>query len=182
VTTAALTIDLTATAAATTCAATYEQIPAIQVQVSVRADGKSVDPAAVVVSCPDGSAGRVVLPARESGQAELPQPLTFADKAVCTVSLSDDTTRPRTASLVVQPAPGNAPLSLPATVSLDKTGTSYELAVTLTYDTSAGQAERKGHTFASFSILPVALIGSGLVGIGAVLLLVLVVRRRMGLD
>ena len=37
-------------------------------------------------------------------------------------------------------------------------------------------------TIDSFGFLPVALIGSGLIGIGAAVLLVLVARRRMGLD
>ena len=34
----------------------------------------------------------------------------------------------------------------------------------------------------SFALLPVALIGAGLIGIGAAVLLVMVARRRLGLE
>jgi len=55
------------------------------------------------------------------------------------------------------------------------------LTVALTYGAGIGE-RRKAGTIDSFGFLPVALIGSGLIGIGAAVLLVLVARRRMGLD
>jgi hypothetical protein len=165
-----------------TCTATYQQVPAIRLRLVVQADGPPPDAAAVEVSCPDGSAGRVVLAAHDSGPAELPQPLTFGDKSPCTVSLAGDAAAPRAASLVVQPAPGNAPLSLPATVALEQPGTEYELQVTLVYGVGGVSDRQHNGGLRAATFLPVALIGSGLIGIGAVLLLVLVVRRRMGLD
>jgi hypothetical protein len=88
-----------------------------------------------------------------------------------------------TASLTVEPAPGNAPLPLPATVAFDQPGTEYRLTAALAYDEggAADGAQRAG-ALDAFKLLPVALIGSGLIGVGVVLLLVLAARRRMGLD
>jgi hypothetical protein len=181
---ASLRVEVNASTAAVECTATYQQQPAIRVRVALRAEGPGQNSDAVIeVSCGDGSAGRAVLAGDESGPSELPTPLSFAEKTPCTVSLPDGADRPKAATLLVEPAPGNALLPLPATVALDQPGTEYQLTVTFVYE---GEADDRPTTAAgvlsSFSVLPFALIGSGLVGIGAAILLVMVARRRMGME
>jgi F0F1-type ATP synthase assembly protein I len=53
--------------------------------------------------------------------------------------------------------------------------------VALTYGAGIGERRKAGHD-RLVRLPPVALIGSGLIGIGAAVLLVLVAARRMGLD
>jgi hypothetical protein len=95
--------------------------------------------------------------------------------------------------MVNEAAAGNAPLALPATVavrppdaesSADPAAGDIRLAVTLGYTAMGGRGGNKDKSSAieSFTLLPVALIGAGLIGIGAAVLLVMVARRRLGLD
>jgi hypothetical protein len=99
------------------------------------------------------------------------------------VSLAETADRPRNASVLVESAPGNAPLAVPATVALGTPGSDVRLAVVLSYDgPPVGEVSRGTKALNSFSVMPLVLIGSGLVGIGAATLLVVVARRRMGMD
>jgi hypothetical protein len=94
--------------------------------------------------------------------------------------------------MVNESAAGNAPLPLPATVAIkppdagssaDPTASDIRLAVTLGYTSFGGTANKqKSGMMDSFAMLPAALIGAGLIGIGAAVLLVMVARHRMGLD
>ena len=184
-------VDLTAQAAAVECTATYAAVKAAQLRLRLQVDSGAPRPEAVAldVTCVDGSAGRVVIGGGLEGPADLPRPLVFAADTNCTVALGEGTERPVNASLVNESAAGNAPLPLPATVAVTVAGSDasasgpadLRLTVALTYGAGIGE-RRKAGTIDSFGFLPVALIGSGLIGIGAAVLLVLVARRRMGLD
>jgi hypothetical protein len=180
-------VDLATASSTVECTATYQMIPATRLYLAVRADGGARGAAVVNIACADGSTGRIVLPPDVDGALDLPEPLTFAEKTNCTVSLDEASERPLAASLVVETGPGNAPLALPATVALDQSaegqrGAEVRLAATLTYNSADGPDDGDGGALESFKVLPFALIGSGLIGIGAAVLLVLVARRRMGLD
>jgi len=190
--TRSMTIDLAVSAPSVECTATYEMVAATQLRLRLEIDGGSPRPTATVldVACVDGSAGRVVIGGGSEGPADLPSPLVFAADTSCTVALAEGTERPVNASLVNESAAGNAPLPLPATVAVATTppGASaaapadVRLRVALSYGGAGIDERRRAGPIESFGLLPVALIGSGLVGIGAAVLLVLVARRRMGLD
>jgi hypothetical protein len=189
--TAVIKVDLTPQAAAVECTATYEMVKAAQLRLRVDVDSGSPRPEAIVldVVCVDGSTGRVVIGGGLEGPADLPRPLIFAADTSCTVALAEGTERPVNASLVNEAAAGNAPLPLPATVAVvvGSPGASaapgdLRLRVALSYGGPGVGERRRSGSIDSFGFLPVALIGSGLIGIGAAVLLVLVARRRMGLD
>jgi hypothetical protein len=186
-------IDLTVSAASVECTATYEIVRTAELRLRLSVDSGSPRPAAIAldVSCVDGSAGRVVIGGGLEGPADLPRPLVFAADTSCTVSLAEGTERPVNASLVNESAAGNAPLPLPATVAVEVAGSGtaasaepgdLRLTVALSYGGPGIDERRRNGAIDSFGFLPVALIGSGLIGIGAAVLLVLVARRRMGLD
>jgi hypothetical protein len=187
----AIKIDLTPQAAAVECTATYEMVKAAQLRLRMEVESGSPRPEAIVldVTCVDGSAGRAVIGGGLEGPVDLPRPLVFAADTSCTVALAEGTERPINASLVNESAAGNAPLPLPATVAvvIGGSGASAEpadlrLRVALSYGGPGVDERRRSGPIDSFGFLPVALIGSGLIGIGAAVLLVLVARRRMGLD
>ena len=81
----------------------------------------------------------------------------------------------------LDPAPGNAPLSIPGTVDIGgdagKDVDLYTVTVTVTF-TADDAAPTQQKVLDTFRILPVALIGAGLVGIGLVILLIMVLRSR----
>lgn len=188
-------VDLAASAPAVECTATYEMVKAAHLRLRLDVDSGSPrpDPIALDVTCVDGSAGRAVIDGGQDGPADLPSPLVFAADTSCTVALAEGTERPLNASLVNESAAGNAPLPLPATVAVSVAGAGagasesaqpadLRLAVALSYARTGADDKRRAGPIDSFGFLPVALIGSGLIGIGAAVLLVLVARRRMGLD
>jgi hypothetical protein len=173
-------VELTAAAPAMECRANFEAVPHARLSLTVRAKGATPpDGTGVDVECADGSAGRAVLAGGTTGPADLPRPLAFAERTTCVVSSPRDGSAPRGTSLVVESAPTDV-RALPTTLALDEIGAEIRLAVVLTYE----EADRTTieNAFGSINIVPFALIGSGLVGIGAMVLLVLIVRRRMGLD
>jgi hypothetical protein len=107
-------------------------------------------------------------------------PLGFLDATRCTVSQPVDgaaTTANASVSAALTPAPGNAPLSLPGTVEVSKDIDEYTITVTISYAVTEAPP-RQATVLDTFRVLPVALIGAGLVGIGLVILLVMVVRSR----
>jgi hypothetical protein len=188
-----ISVDLTASAASVECTATYEIVKTTELRLRLEVDSGSPRPTAVAleVTCVDGSTGRVVIGGGLEGPADLPRPLVFASETTCTVSLAEGTDRPVNASLVNESAAGNAPLPLPATVPVAVTDSGsaasagpddLRLSVVLSYNGAGIDERRRSGAIDSFGFLPVALIGSGLIGIGAAVLLVLVARRRMGLD
>jgi hypothetical protein len=193
--TQAIRIDLTAAAPVVECTATYEIVKAAHLRLRLEVDSATPRPTAIVldVTCVDGSAGRVVIGGGSAEPAELIRPLVFSADTTCTVGLAEGTERPLNASLINESAAGNAPLPLPATVAVVVAApvgsggaaaepTDLRLAVALSYSGAGADERRRNGPIDSFGFLPVALIGSGLIGIGAAVLLVLVARRRMGLD
>jgi hypothetical protein len=189
--TKALAIDVQAATPTVDCTATYEPVQATELRVNLTVDGNSSSGTPVVldVTCTDGSAGRLVLPPGDQTSADLPSPLIFTADTTCTVGLGENTDRPLSASMVNESAAGNAPLPLPATVAVkpstssDPAGADLRLTVTLGYTSFGGHGNKqKSGVLDSFALLPAALIGAGLIGIGAAVLLVMVARHRMGLD
>jgi hypothetical protein len=190
-----LSVEVRAATPTVDCTATYEPVRAAELRISLRVEGEgsSTGPVILDVTCVDGSTGRLVLPPGDQTAAVLPAPLVFTTDTSCTVGLAPETQQPMSASLVNDSASGNAPLSLPATVavrppgpesSADPTAGDIRLAVTLGYTSVGGSGgeKQKSGVIESFTLLPVALIGVGLIGVGAAVLLVMVARRRMGLD
>jgi hypothetical protein len=183
-------VRLAAANAAAKCTATYTFEPARRLQATVRFAGNVDGRAGAVVldvDCEDGSTGRVVLGGSDNSEASLPAPLGFLSPTRCTIQ------RPRTPATktaevsiaaTLNPSPGG-PLAVPGTVeigadSATETATGaeeYTVVVTVTFDTSEA-APTQQRVLDTFRVLPVALIGAGLVGIGLVLLLIMVVRSR----
>ena len=176
-------VELAAGTARAKCTATYLFETSTRLQVTVRFAGETAGRAgdiALDVSCADGSNGRVVLPADDFTERSLPQPLGFLEATNCTVgrpelAATDKATTSVTASL--EPAPGNAPLSLPGTISVSREVNQYTVLVTATFS-ATDEAPNEAKILNSFRVLPVALAGAGLVGVGLVILLVMVVRSR----
>jgi hypothetical protein len=194
--TRALAIEVRPATPTVDCTATYEPVRATELRVTMQVEGTATAataPIVVDVACTDGSTGRLVLPSGDQASTDLPAPLVFTADTNCTVGLGEGTERPFTASLVNQAAAGNAPLALPATVavrppdadsSADPSAGDIRLSVTLGYTAMGGNGadKKKPGVIDSFALLPVALIGAGLIGIGAAVLLVMVARRRLGLE
>jgi hypothetical protein len=165
------------------CVATFNFDESTKLRVNLRFDGDTTahqQTVALDVSCADGSTGRVVGPAQDDSQQTLPTPLGFLDPTRCTFERPPDGAPPTvsaTVSAALDPAPGNAPLSLPATVEIKRDVAEYTVTVTITYS-SLAKAPQESTVLNSFRILPMALIGAGLAGLGLVILLVMVVRSR----
>jgi hypothetical protein len=165
------------------CVATFLFEPSTRLQLTLRFAGDTAGrsgAAVLQVLCADGSQGRVVLPADDYTERSLPQPLGFLDPTRCAVDRPDDGAAvPARASVtaVLDPAPGNAPLALPGSVAVARDVPDYTVTVTISY-TAIEAAPRQATVLGTFRVLPVALIGAGLVGIGLVILLVMVVRSR----
>ncbi|MGI5178910.1 prealbumin-like fold domain-containing protein [Dactylosporangium sp. CA-152071] len=180
-------VPLTAAVPAAKCTASYLFVEAHQLQVTVRFAGSTSGrdgPIVLDVDCTDGSTGRVVLPGDDNSEASLPTPLGFLDPAKCTVQRPATPTAAGAAVAVgatVDPAPGNAPLPIPGTVVIgEETGADvdlYTVTVTVTF-TADDRAPTQQKVLDTFRVLPVALIGAGLVGIGLVILLIMVLRSR----
>jgi hypothetical protein len=165
------------------CVATFQFVSATKLQVTLRFDGDTTGrsaPASLTVKCDDGSTGAIILPVDDNTDRSLPQPLGFLAPTSCVIDRPDDgaavgTTATTTA--VLDPAPGNAPLSLPGRVDIKRDVDEYLVTVTITYETNR-DTPQQATVLNTFRILPVALIGAGLVGLGLVILLVMVVRSR----
>jgi hypothetical protein len=176
-------IPLALNAADAKCVATFQLVPATRLGVALRFSGETSGrdgPAVLSVTCTDGSIGRVVLPANDFTERSLPLPLAFLDATQCTVDRPADGAASAVATSVsatLDPAPGNAPLSLPGRVEIKRDVTEYQVTVTISY-TATDEGPRQATVLDTFRVLPVALIGAGLVGIGLVILLVMVVRSR----
>jgi hypothetical protein len=180
-------VPLTAAEPAAKCTASYLFTEAHQLQVTVRFAGSTSGrggPIVLDLDCLDGSSGRVVLGEDDDSEATLPTPLGFLDPTRCTVQRpSTPAAGGATVSIgaTVDPAPGNAPLSIPGTVVIgEETGKDvdlYTVTVTVTY-TADDAAPTQQKVLDTFRVLPVALIGAGLVGIGLVILLIMVLRSR----
>jgi hypothetical protein len=165
------------------CVATFQFVPATKLQVTLRFDGDTTGrsaAASLTVTCADGSSGAIILPPDDNTDRSLPQPLGFLAPTTCTLDRPADgaaigTTA--TATAVLDPAPGNAPLSLPGRVDIKRDVDEYLVTVTITYEANQ-DTPQQATVLNTFRILPVALIGAGLVGLGLVILLVMVVRSR----
>jgi hypothetical protein len=173
-----------AVAADVQCTATYQFVPATRLQVTLRFEGEPdarASAAVVELSCRDGSSGRVVLPASDLSDKGLPEPLGFLEPTTCTVRrVSTGETPDGRVNVVatLSPAPGNAPMSLPATFDVARETEEYVLTVTAAYEAGRVRPDQ-ARVFDNSNLLPIALIGGGLVGLGLVMLLVMVVRSRV---
>jgi hypothetical protein len=170
-------------AADATCVATFQLVNSTKLQLMLRFNGDTTGrsgDATITIHCDDGSSGAVVLPAGDNTDASLPEPLAFGAPAGCVIEAPDDgaaLTAHATATAVLDPAPGNAPLSLPGKLDVKREIDEYTVTVTLAY-TATDEPAQQATVLNTFRILPVALIGAGLVGLGLVILLVMVVRSR----
>jgi hypothetical protein len=180
-------VPLTAGEADAKCTATYLFTEAHQLQVTVRFAGSTsgrAGPVVLELDCADGSTGRVVLPLGDNSEATLPTPLGFLDPTRCMI---ERPSAPAASGATVDvaatldPAPGNAPLSIPGVVTIgEEAGKDVDLyTVTVTVTFTADDAPpTQQKVLDTFRVLPVALIGAGLVGIGLVILLIMVLRSR----
>ncbi len=165
------------------CVATFQFVPSTKLQVTLRFDGDTTGrsaAASLTVKCDDGSSGAVILPLDDNTDRSLPQPLGFLDPTSCVIDQPEDgaaITATGSITAVLDPAPGNAPLSLPGKVDIKRDVDEYLVTVTITYAANA-DTPQQATVLNTFRILPVALIGAGLVGLGLVILLVMVVRSR----
>ncbi len=165
-----------------TCTATYQFVAATRLQVVARAEGSPgarIGPVLLEVTCADGSAGLVVQPAAELSPQTLPETLSFLDVTSCTVRQTSAGIGEHgtvLAAVVVDPAAGGGTLTLPAQIDILRDIALYTVTVTNTFSGSGDEHEARFPE--SFRMLPAALIGSGMVGIGALILLILVARRR----
>ncbi|MEV6925949.1 hypothetical protein AB0M46_15850 [Dactylosporangium sp. NPDC051485] len=181
-------VPLSAGSASAKCTASYIFEPARQLQVTVRFAGNVTGRAGAVVldvDCEDGSTGRVVLAADDNGEAQLPTPLGFLGPTKCTVQKPvAPVAKGAEADIVaiVDPAPGGPRLTMPGVVDIGADNAAadtqeYDVTVTVTFSTAdAGPTQQK--VLDTFRVLPVALIGAGLVGIGLLILLIMVLRSR----
>jgi len=125
-----------------------------------------------------------VLGGADNGEASLPAPLGFLSPTKCTVD------RPQTPAAKnaevsvtgsVDPNPGNAQLTIPGVVEIGADNANdtegYTVVVTVTFDTDAAVPTQQ-KVLDTFRVLPVALIGAGLVGLGLLILLIMVLRSR----
>jgi len=176
-------VPLTAGTDQAKCVATFQFVAAPTLQLVLRFAGEPdgrASPAVIEVACDDGSHGRVVLAAADLTEQQLPAKLGFLDPSRCIVQPPADGAAPGAAASVaaeLSPAFGNAPLSLPASVDISHDVGEYTVTVTITYH-AATDVPRQARILTNPKVLPVALIGAGLVGLGLVILMVMVVRSR----
>jgi hypothetical protein len=170
---ATLTVELTDATPDAVCTAVYEFQPAVTLLLVVRAEGRPDGSGALVVpvSCADGASGQVVLPAPEAGPVTLPKPLSFPGPTSCTLAEATADGRP----VAVRATVDDVPLTLPGTVQIGQK--SVTVTVIALYGGAAGAAPPPDRQ--QLRLLPVAAIGVGLVGIGALVLLVIVARRAV---
>jgi hypothetical protein len=165
------------------CTASYQFVAATRMQVVLRFEGEPAarESAAVIeVSCDDGSIGRVVLLTEDYSSVSLPEPLTFLEPTRCTVTEpSNGVRKGSTVSLtgVMEPAAGNAPVLIPTAIDVVPESGLLTLTLISTYTTQRAVETRAG-AMRSFKALPIALIGSGVFGLGALMLLVILARWR----
>jgi hypothetical protein len=166
------------------CTASYQADPTTRLQVSVRAQGSRYGrrgPTVVEVSCVDGSAGRVLLAADDSGRATLPDALAFLEPTNCTIT--QPTSGAAQTSLVrvtakLEPTSGDGPLELPSQVDVSRDVALYTFSVT---DEFGQPTTLPNHTsiLDELRALPIALVGIGIVGLGALIFLGVLLRRRV---
>ncbi|WP_238008069.1 hypothetical protein KZZ52_05005 [Dactylosporangium sp. AC04546] len=176
-------VPLTPGESAAKCTATYMFESAQRLQVTLRFSGNVDGRAGAVVidiSCEDGSTGRAVLGGDDNSEAALPEPLGFLAPTKCTIARPETPVAKDAAvsvSASLDPAPGNAPLGIPATVDIGGDVELYAVIVTVTF-TATAEVPAQQKVLDTFRVLPVALIGAGLVGIGLLILLIMVLRSR----
>jgi hypothetical protein len=166
------------------CTASYQSEPTTRLQVSVQAQGSRYGrrgPVIVEVSCVDGSAGRVLLAADDSSRATLPDSLAFLEPTNCTIT--QPSSGAAQTSLVrvtakLEPSSGDGPLDLPSQVDVSRDVALYTFSVT---DEFGQPTTLPNHTsiLDELRALPIALVGIGIVGLGALIFLGVLLRRRV---
>jgi hypothetical protein len=181
---ATLRLTLATAAPDATCTASYQLVPSTRLQVMVRVDGAMdarAGSAIAEVTCDDGSAGRVVLPAQNTVHESLPDGLSFLEPTSCTITQPSSGAVDgggATASVVLDPGTGGGgPLSLPARLEVSRDVPEYTVTLTDHY-TAADSGTGQVRLLRPFQVLPVALIGIGMVTLGALVLVGLFLRRR----
>ncbi|GAA3276138.1 hypothetical protein GCM10020218_023810 [Dactylosporangium vinaceum] len=180
-------VPLAAAAPAAKCTATYIFDEASTLQLTVRFAGDVAGRAGALivdVDCEDGSSGRAVLGGTDNGDASLPGPIGFLSPTKCTVQEPQaPTAKDAKVSITgtVDPNAGSAQLTVPGVIEIGADAANeaqqYTVVVTVTYD-AAPAAPTQQKVLDTFRVLPVALIGAGLVGIGLLILLIMVLRSR----
>lgn len=181
---AAIRVTLTPGGADPVCTASYQSEPTTRLQVSVQATGSPDGrrgPAIVEVSCVDGSAGRVLLAADDSGRTTLPEALAFLEPTNCTITQPSNGAAQASlvrATAVVEPSSGDGPLDLPSQVDVARDVALYTFSVT---DEFGQPTTMPDHTsfLDELRALPIALVGIGTVGLGALIFLGVLLRRRV---
>jgi hypothetical protein len=166
------------------CTASYQSEPTTRLQVSVQAQGSRYGrrgPAIVEVSCVDGSAGRVLLAADDGSRATLPESLAFLEPTSCTIT--QPSSGAAQTSLVrvtakLEPSSGDGSLELPSQVDVARDVALYTFSVT---DEFGQPTTLPNHTsiLDELRALPIALVGIGIVGLGALIFLGVLLRRRV---
>ncbi|MBT8227713.1 MAG: hypothetical protein HKP61_14365, partial [Dactylosporangium sp.] len=183
-----LVVTLRPGAPAVVCAVNWQFIQATRLRITLRVDGPPTNldsPGVVEVRCVDGSAGRVVLsPTGDILEASLVSPLSFLAETQCTITHPAtglaDTIQVVTMARV-EPAAGNVPLLLPLTVDIRRDVEDYTVTIVELIE-APSESPTPHPVFKTFRSLPYVLAGAGLVGLGALLLLLLVARWRRGED
>jgi hypothetical protein len=167
-----------------TCTASYQSEPTTRLQVSVQAMGSRYGrhgPAIVEVSCVDGSAGRALLAADDNSRATLPESLAFLEPTNCTIT--QPTSGAAQTSLVrvsakLEPSAGDGPLELPSQMDVSRDVALYTFSVT---DEFGQPSTMPNHTsiLDELRAIPIALVGIGIVGLGALIFLGVLLRRRV---
>jgi hypothetical protein len=181
---AAIRVTLTPGGADPVCTASYQSEPTTRLQVSVQAKGSEYGrrgPAIVEVSCVDGSAGRVLLAADDSSRATLPEALAFLEPTNCTIT--QPSSGAAQASLVrvtavAEPSSGDGPLDLPSQVDVARDVALYTFSVTDEFGQPTTMPNRTSF-LDELRALPIALMGIGIVGLGALVFLGVLLRRRV---
>jgi hypothetical protein len=181
---AAIRVTLIPGGADPVCTASYQSEPTTRLQVSVQAQGSRYGrrgPTIVEVSCVDGSAGRVLLAADDSSRATLPESLAFLEPTNCTVT--QPSSGAAQTSLVrvtakLEPSSGDGPLELPSQVDVSRDVALYTFSVT---DEFGQPTTLPNHTsiLDELRALPIALVGIGIVGLGVLIFLGVLLRRRV---
>jgi hypothetical protein len=123
----------------------------------------------------------VVVAANDSRQGSLAEPLGFLEPTTCTVTQPSTGAAQGSAVKVsarLDPATGDGPLELPSQVDVSREVTQYTVAVTDEFGQPPSLSPDNS-LLGELKALPTVLVGIGVIGLGAVLFLGVLLRRRV---